>query len=140
MPQCKVDLEKCRYFGRTLAKLRKKYRRIDEDLVELKASIQKDYTSYKIGYTVMRAPGRPDLQQKFVKYDCACQDINKHARESLRLLCIWSDDKTTLYGVHLYLRDNNDHFTPKELAEFMKEFKASFDSPDEEAFTAGSED
>ncbi|MFN7996980.1 MAG: hypothetical protein U0Q18_25425 [Bryobacteraceae bacterium] len=116
---------------RDIKKLAKTYRHIHTDLESLKAKIEPDYINNQANPDKLKMPHFPELQGKVWKYDCKSRDVNKHQRESMRLVCMFvGDDKVTLYGVMCFVRPNNAYIEPKEMARCLEELCGAIRNPD----------
>jgi len=56
--------------------------------------------------------------------------LKKHARESLRIICIFLEDNGTLFGISCFVRDNNDYVQPRDVAALMIELRQAIENPD----------
>lgn len=129
LAKCKLDITSSPNLRRDVKRLAKTYPHIRSDLESLKLVIESDYSSPRVNANRLMMPKHPELQGKVWKYDCKSSDINKHQRESARLVCMFLNDTETLYAVHCFVRPNNSHVEPKAMAQCMKDLRAALANP-----------
>jgi hypothetical protein len=130
LAKCKLNLTTSPTLLRALHELKKTYPHIEDDLEQLKTLVESDYQK-AANADRLKMPGHPDLAGKVWKYDCRSSDINKHQRESARLVCMFLDDPGTLYGVLCFVRANNPYVDPREMERCMKQLSEALSRPAE---------
>ena len=132
MSKCRVDRTTSPTFKRDVKNLKKSYRKIEEDLAALCAEIANNYKG-AANATLLRMPKAPALQGKVWKYDCKSSEINRHPRESLRVIAILdeqADELPTLFAVWCDLRKNiPELISPKDIARLMERLAEAKERP-----------
>jgi len=124
LPRCEIDLDACPLFARLLKKLQKKYRRINADLEDVFAEIEKDYE------TAAGADPIPGWERTVWKHRCGSRDMKVGRSGGFRIISVVHTDREphVLYPILIYAKADTANVSAIEIAEAVKVLERELDA------------
>lgn len=126
MARCKVDCTTSPTLARLLRKLRKKYRRIEDDLMLIIPDVEADYDN-PATWNAARPPKRK-LGIEHWKYDFGSSDLRRSPRNSFRVVGIFLEapedgKERTMYLSIAYFKGDQADVTEEEVRKASQDLR-----------------
>jgi hypothetical protein len=125
LPACEIDVDACPLFARLLKQLRKKYRRIEQDLKKAFTDIERDYETACGGSPIQ------GWQGEVWKYRCGSTDMRTGRSGGFRIIAVVekSSNPHVLYPILLYAKPEKADVSAVEVAEAVKALQHALAEP-----------
>ena len=116
MPPCEIDVDACPKFLPLVKRLKKKYRRIEQDLKQVFEEIERDYE------TAAGAAPIPGWEGTVWKHRCGSTDMRSGRSGGFRIISMLVKDRDphVLFPLLIYAKPERTDVTAVEIAEGVK--------------------
>lgn len=124
LPPCAIDVDACPKFSRLVKHLKKKHRRIVDDLERVFEDVARDYE------TAAHATAIVGWKGEVWKHRCASTDMQKGQSGGFRIVS-WVDktqDPHVLYPLLIYPKSDKEDAAVIEIAEAIRLLKSELES------------